>query len=223
MSGVKKSYRDITENIMPEDLILDLVKKLPLKNRLFIAIGGPGGTGKSSFAKILNRKIHDSVVLKLDNYKTPRKEREAAKIFGAAPKANRIDLIIDHLKKLKNGQEIEMPIYEGKIGMAFETKIIKPSRVIIVDGEISTYKYFISYMNISIFIDSHWRTQLNTRLNRDIDVRGFSVKKAIETFLHSNLTEFKEFGEHTKEWCDVHLFCNEDYSLQCYAISIELV
>lgn len=185
---------------------------------VLIAVGGPGGTGKSVFAQKLARRLGEATVLKLDDYKTSRAERHKANIFGPHPDANRIELITEHLAALKRGVSIDKPIYDRDTGENDRTEILHPARWVIVDGEVATYACFRNLIDFSIFIDSHWRTQLATRLGRDLDNRNYSPDKAIATFLHSNLREFTEHGAASKQWADIHLFCNDDYRLALEAV-----
>ncbi len=178
---------------------------------VFVAIGGPGGTGKTTFCKKLKLHIKDSVILSLDNYKTSRKSRHGKNLMGSNPEASRIDLIIEHLKSLEKREAIEQPVYNSKSGEIELSKKIEPASVIILDGELSTYPPLREYINFSVFIDAHWRTQLSHRLSRDIDERGYSNEKAVETFLQSNLKDFSEFGSDSKIWSDVHIYCTDNY------------
>ncbi|MFW6457019.1 MAG: dihydrodipicolinate synthase family protein, partial [Planctomycetota bacterium] len=66
------------------------------------------------------------------------------------------------------------------------------------------------------------RTQLKTRLERDMDDRNYSLDKAVATFLHSNLREFNEHGAESKNWSDIHLFCSEDYRLRIESVAHEV-
>ena len=56
------------------------------------------------------------------------------------------------------------------------------------------------------------------RVNRDINERGYTPKKAIAAFLYSNLHEFAEYGEESRKWADVHIHCSEDYRLVVDAV-----
>src|SRR5210317_1923541 len=52
---------------------------------VIIAIGGPGGTGKSTISKALLEQLPDATLLTLDDYKTPRAERQGKNLYGAHP------------------------------------------------------------------------------------------------------------------------------------------
>ena len=185
---------------------------------ILIAVGGPGGTGKTTFAGRLAGELGDAAILSLDDYKTSRSQRRHANIFGPHPSANRMDMIVRHLDCLRSGQKIDKPVYNRTTGNADSTEPFVPANWIIVEGEVATYAEFRDLVDFSIFIDSDWQTQLATRLGRDLAGRDYTPDKAIATFLHSNLREFVEHGAHSKQWADVHLFCNDRYRLRVESI-----
>lgn len=190
---------------------------------ILIAVGGPGGTGKTSFCSALADKMgDDSVVLTLDDYKTPRRVRQELNIFGAHPKANEMELICEHLKRLKLGESIQKPLYNPERGKSDTAVFFRPRKFVFIDGEISTYHEFMSYIDFSIFIDSDWRTQLRTRISRDIEERNYDKEKAIATFLYSNIKEFEEYGASSKNNADIHLYCESDYRLTLESMSKDL-
>jgi uridine kinase len=185
---------------------------------VLIAVGGPGGIGKTTFAKNLASELGAAVVLGLDNYKTPREVREQKKVYGPHPDANEMELLHRHLQQLRQGEAIKKPRYCRVRGRIQSTVTFAPDRFVLVEGEIATYREFHAQMDFSIFIDSHWETQLNTRIRRDIEQRGYSPRKAIATFLYSNLHEFEEYGVESKNWADVHIHCGSDYTLTLDAV-----
>ncbi len=192
-----------------------------LSGPFIIGVGGPGGSGKTLFARLLLKKLKKSSLLTLDDYKAPRSLREAANIYGAHPQANDIELIRRHMKMLKAGLPLEKPLYCPDRGMMHLTEKFSPSKFIIADGETATYDDFAGLVDFTVFIDSDFATQLNTRFTRDIAVRGYTPEKAALTFVHSNLIEFESHGRKTKNRCDVCLFCARDYSLSIEKISEE--
>ncbi len=228
MHKYKQHVRPIDHNRLRrrpvEELLGDVIEAVfaDEPGPVLIAIGGPGGTGKSYFAGLLARRLGDASVLRLDDYKTARADRKEAGIFGPHPDANKMDLIAEHLNCLLNGQAINKPVYDSSIGTAGSEEIYTPSRFNLIDGEVSTYRCFRDLTKFAVFIDSHWRTQLATRLGRDLDDRNCSPEKAVATFLHSNLREFADHGSESKNWADVHLFCHDDYRLELESISGEL-
>lgn len=189
---------------------------------VLIAVGGPGGTGKSWLAGLLADQLGDASVLRLDDYKTARTDRGRAGIFGPHPDANKMDLIAEHLTALQAGRTISKPVYDPSIGDAATNEEFQPAKFVLVDGEVSTYRRFRNTIDFAVFIDSDWRTQLATRLGRDLSDRNYSTEKAVATFLNSNLREFGDHGAESKNWSDAHIFCHTDYRLELESVSREL-
>lgn len=224
-----KTHLKYTRNMRQRKSAAHIISQVVKRNfadhegSVFIAVGGPGGTGKSIFCKKLKLHLKDSIILSLDNYKTSRGSRAGKNLMGTHPDANKMDLIVDHLKALENGKTIEQPIYDGTTGEIKETREIKPASIIIIDGEISTYPPFREFISLSVFIDAHWKTQLSNRLDRDIEERGYSNEKAIETFLQSNLRDFSEYGADSKIWSDIHIYSTENFDHLIESVDIGLL
>lgn len=208
----------------PEEIIATLLHEVFSEHPgpICVAVGGPGGTGKSTFSRSLAQALNDAVVLRLDDYKTPRSFRQSQNVYGPHPEANKMDLVHDHLLLMKRQTSFYKPIYCSENGQASSTEEFTPRRFNILDGEIATYRQFRDMVDFSIFIDSDWKTQLRTRISRDIESRGYSREKAIATFLQSNLREFTRYGAESKCWADIHLYCHEDYRFTIESVAEEL-
>jgi len=187
-----------------------------------IAVGGAGGTGKSTLSKKLATALGNTNILRLDDYKTCRNVRKGLGIFGPHPQANEMDLISEHLSMIKSNLVIDKPVYCSDVGRATKTEKFRPALFNIIEGEVSTYKEFSDIIDFHIFIDSDLDTQLQTRMSRDVQSRGYTSDKALETFVGSNIHEFEKYGSGTKAWADVILFCDRDYSLTISEISSTL-
>jgi len=222
-----KKFKRITDNTIrkrcPETVSQILSALFDQRARpVLIAIGGPGGSGKSTFSSALKDKLPDSSILSLDDYRIPRKLRKGCILYGSHPDANRIDLLISHCEKIKNGSAVEKPVYDPVTGEADSTVTFIPTKFVLLDGEISTYQQLRSVIDFSIFIDSDLKTQFATRVNRDMVNRGYSYEKVKSVFLQSNIKDFARFGAESRSHTDIILFCNYDYSLEIDAVSAEI-
>lgn len=208
----------------PEQVVAELLHAMfgDGSEPVLVAIGGPGGTGKSSFSKALAKQLGEATVLRLDDYKTSRAFRAARNIFGPHPEANKLELLRDHLVEMKAGRRFRRPVYNQQTGEATDAIPYEPQRFNLLDGETATYREFRELVDFSIFIDSDWKTQLATRVDRDIEERGYDREKAIATFLQSNLREFSEYGAESKKWADLHLYCDAEYHLEIESVADDL-
>ena len=98
----------------------DIAKR---KNVKMVLIAGPSSSGKTTFAQRLGLQLRINgikpVTISLDNYfvereKTPRNEKGEYDFEDI--NAIDIDLFNDHLLKLLNGEEVEMPEFDFKVG-----------------------------------------------------------------------------------------------------------
>jgi len=208
----------------PEQVVAELLEAMfyGRTTPVLVAVGGPGGTGKSTFSTALAGQLSDGSVLRLDDYKTSRAFRAERNIYGPHPEANKLELLKDHLIEMKAGRTFRRPVYDKENGEALVSTPYEPARFNILDGEIATYRDLRELVDFSIFIDSDWKTQLATRVERDIEDRGYDREKAIATFLQSNLREFSEYGAESKKWADLHLYCDAEYHLAIESVSDEL-
>ena len=94
---------------------------MTVKKPLVIGIAGGTCSGKSSIAKILIKEFDNKMsvnIIKEDDYykdQTNLSMEERAKTNYDHPLAFDFDLMIDHLKKLINGESIEKPTYDYTI------------------------------------------------------------------------------------------------------------
>ena len=156
---------------------------------VLIGIGGPGGSGKSSFSLALARQLGDARLLPLDDYRKPRSERPPG-IFGSHPAGNRLDLLNDHLEDARNGRPFERPVFCRERGAAIETEAIFPARFIIADGEIAAHRELRPLFDVRILIMAGWTQQWRVRMGRDRSERSCSLRKALALFVLSNLRDY---------------------------------
>lgn len=162
-------------------------------NCLLIAIGGPGGSGKSIFAQKLAAELKDSTILNLDNYRKPRKERADAGLLGSNPEANNIELLHKHLVLIKNNEEFEYPLYDEVSGEVNKSAICKPAKFNIIEGEITLYKNLLNLFDFSIVIDCGLFNLFMDRIRRDRNSRAYSIGKSIKVLIQSTLKDYKNY------------------------------
>ena len=175
---------------------------------LLIGIGGQGGSGKSSVSHWLVNKIEGSALLPLDDYRLPRRDRAERGLLGSHPEGNDLPRLFADLDAARSGRTIHRPIFNATAGEADQTEPVRPGSCLICDGEIAAHEELRTQFDLFILVESHWRTQLNARLSRDIAERAYALEKAIEVFLKSNLRDFPRFSAGAKDHADWVLYRN---------------
>lgn len=156
---------------------------------IVIGVAGGTGSGKTTLVKALVNRFGDNIsVLSHDNYYKRHDEmsyEERTHLNYDCPDAFDTDMMIDHLRMLKNGQAIDCPTYDYTIhNRAEEVLHIEPRRVIVVEGiMIFVNKTLCDEMNIRIFVDADADVRLCRRIRRDVKKRGRSIDSVIDQYL----------------------------------------
>lgn len=176
---------------------------------IIIGIAGGTASGKSTFARNIDLKYKDKLtILSHDYYYKNRPDltfEERTKINYDHPNAFDTDLLIEHLKLLKQGKSIEHPVYSYTTHSRENyTEISNPSRVIIVEGIlIFENKELRDLMDIKIFIDADSDTRLSRRIVRDVEDRGRSLSNILEQYFTTVKPMHEQFVEPSKKFADI--------------------
>ncbi|MEM0967691.1 MAG: hypothetical protein AAGJ81_16200 [Verrucomicrobiota bacterium] len=204
MHPIPRKALESLEKIWPE--LEQLLSGKEANRTRLIGIGGPGGAGKSSVAHWLVEKIPQTAILPLDDYRLPRHVRAPHGILGSHPQGNDLERLNRDLDKARNGQAFDRPVFDSIAGEATATETVPPVRNLLCEGEIAAHLPLRNSFGLFILVESHWRVQLNTRLSRDIDNRSYSIKKALEVFLKSNLSDYPEHSRGAEAEADMILY-----------------
>ena len=174
-----------------------------------IGIAGGTGSGKSTITKKLIQRFGDNVsVIHHDNYykahhNMPYEER--CKLNYDHPNAFDTDLLIRAVEDLKNGLEVTCPVYDFTIhDRSEETEIVKPARVIIVEGIlIFESRELCSLMDIKLYVDTDADVRILRRITRDVRDRGRSLESVIDQYLQTVKPMHEQFVEPSKKNADI--------------------
>jgi uridine kinase len=149
---------------------------------LIIGVSGGSGSGKTTFARMLHEKICQKLgsstcaILSQDSYYID----QSANFTGDGsvnfdhPSALDFPLLAEHLKILKSGNSICVPIYDFVTHKRSEEKTpfaVLP--VVIVDGMlIFSQENIRPLLDYSVFIDAPENIRFDRRLQRDVRDRG---------------------------------------------------
>ena len=176
---------------------------------MIIGIAGGTGSGKTTLTERISEQFGDNVtVLKHDDYYRRHDEmcyEERAKLNYDHPDAFETSLLIEHLKKLKNFETIQCPIYDYTIhNRSDEVKTIYPTNVIIVEGIlIFAEKELVDLMDIKIFVDTDADVRIIRRIKRDVVERARSLDSVITQYLTTVKPMHEQFVEPSKKNADL--------------------
>ncbi|OFX53244.1 MAG: uridine kinase [Bacteroidetes bacterium GWA2_30_7] len=177
---------------------------------LIVGIAGGTGSGKTTVVKkIVNNLPNESIVLLpqdsyyKDNGNLPIEER--LEINFDHPNAVEFELLIEHIKNLKNGQKIQQPIYSYLTCTRSEETIpVTPKEVIIVEGIlVLTNEELRNLFDIKVFVHADADDRLNRVIQRDIVERGRSVHKVLERYERTVKPMHLQFIEPSMRYADI--------------------
>ena len=172
---------------------------------LVIGIAGGSGSGKTTLTnRIVSQFIEDVTVINHDNYYKAHDEmeyEERCRLNYDHPNAFDTDLMIEHLKALKNGNSVECPIYDYTIhNRSKNTMTINPGKVIIVEGIlIFENQALCDQMDIRIFVDTDADLRIIRRIRRDVLERARSLDSVIDQYLNTVKPMHEQFVEPSKK------------------------
>lgn len=177
---------------------------------LIIGIAGGSGSGKTTVARKIVEKMHGHVaVVSQDSYykdqsHLPIEERQALNFDH--PNAIDWDLLTDQLRQLKEGKEIEQPVYSYITcsRSKTETEHMKPAEIIIVEGIlIFTCKKLMQEMDIKVFVDADDDDRLMRIIARDIRERGKNVEWVMDRYTKTVKPMYLQFIAPSKREADI--------------------
>ena len=177
---------------------------------LVIGIAGGSGSGKTTVAQeILQRVGRDRIAfLQHDSYYKDLSRLPAAQhadINFDHPNSLETELLIQHIASLRDGQPVEVPIYDfATDSRTSQTFTIQPQRVILVEGIlIFTEAALRNMFDVKIFVDTDSDLRFIRRLERDITERARSTESVIKQYLLTVRPMHLEFVEPSKRYADV--------------------
>jgi uridine kinase len=181
-------------------------RKLPL----IIAIAGGSGSGKTTVAQeILNRVGPDRIAyLPHDAYYKDLSglpPAQKADVNFDHPNSLETELLAQHIIQLKEGNPIELPVYDFSThSRTARTIPITPHGVIVVEGIlIFAEPELRPLFDIKIFVDTDADLRFIRRLQRDITERGRTPDSVIKQYMKTVRPMHLEFVEPSKRYADI--------------------
>lgn len=180
------------------------------KKPMIIGICGGTGSGKTTIARSLVSSIGPDrvILLEQDSYyrnlaDMPLDERHQANFDH--PDSIDSDLLYNHLKRLKAGDPVDMPIYDFRTHTRnSEVEHIEPKPVVLVEGILIFAEPRISgLLDVKVFVDTPDDIRFIRRLKRDINERGRTMESVIEQYFRTVRPMHHEFVEPSKRQADI--------------------
>ncbi len=177
---------------------------------LVIGIAGGTGSGKTTVAQQILQRVGEKHIAYLPHdayYKDLRHltPSQRAEVNFDHPDALETDLLIQHIHMLKQGQAVQVPIYDFATHTRRpETITVEPRPLILVEGIlVFVEKALRELFDLKIFVDTDADIRFIRRLERDIRERGRTMEAVIRQYLSTVRPMHLEFVEPSKRYADV--------------------
>ena len=177
---------------------------------IVIGIAGGSGSGKTTLADTLVSYFGENEVsiLRHDNYYKRNDDlsyEERAKLNYDHPDAFDTELLCEHIRQLKAGRPIDMPVYDYSVHNRSEKTIrIQPNPVIILEGIlILSEPRLVELMDFKIFVDTDADERILRRIIRDVNDRGRSLDSVIRQYRETVKPMHDQFVEPSKRKANI--------------------
>ena len=181
-----------------------------MENVIVIGIAGGTGSGKSTLIQRINEEFADKItMLSHDFYYKAHDEmtyEERCKLNYDHPDSIETELMIEHVKALKEWKAIERPVYDFTVHnrKQDETVTVMPSKVVVVEGIlIFENKELLDLFDIKVYVDTDADVRILRRILRDVQDRGRTLDSVVTQYLTTVKPMHEQFVEPSKKYADI--------------------
>ncbi len=178
-----------------------------------VGIAGGSGSGKTTFAKKIIHRIPKAIgpqvaILHQDSYYLASPSTEN-RVHGEPnfdhPGAFDWPLLMDHLTKLKNGDSVEVPVYDFKTSRRTQEVVaVGPCKTVLMEGIFALWDAEIrNLFNLKIYLNVEADIRFIRRLHRDVRERGRTLDSIIRQYYDTVRPMHHEFLEPTRQYADI--------------------
>ena len=197
---------------------------------IVIGVAGGSGSGKSTFTNRIKDYFGDDVVvLYHDNYY--RKQdgipfEQRVTVNYDHPDSLETELLVEHLKQLKEGKSIECPVYDyTQHNRSKEVLKIDPKPVILVEGILLLADPRVrDLLDIKIYVEADADERILRRISRDVEERGRDLNGIINQYLTTVKPMHYLYVEPTRSKADIVInSCKNDGAFDLFVSKIRLL
>ncbi|WP_026657355.1 uridine kinase [Butyrivibrio sp. AC2005] len=174
-----------------------------------VGIAGGSASGKTTIVNRIREQFGDDiVVISHDSYYKAHNDLsydERSRLNYDHPSSFDTELLIRDVMKLKNGEEVDIPVYDYAIHNRSEQTVhVVPKPVILLEGIlILENKQLRDLMDVKVFVDTDADERLMRRIRRDTIERARSVSSVLTQYSDTVKPMHEQFVEPSKKYADL--------------------
>ncbi|CAI5528724.1 unnamed protein product [Closterium sp. Naga37s-1] len=180
------------------------------KEPFLIGVSGGTASGKTTVCEQIIQQLHDHrvVLVHQDSFYRGLTEEElkhATDFNFDHPDAFDTDALLSTIVSLKEGQSVEIPVYDFKTHQrSTAVRKTNPADVIILEGILVFHEARVrGLMNMKVFVDTDADVRLARRIRRDTLERGRDVQGVIDQYARFVKPAFDDFVLPSKKFADI--------------------
>ena len=174
-----------------------------------VGVAGGSASGKTEIVKTLKKHFEDKIeIIEHDNYYFAHDNLtmdERASLNYDHPQAFETDLLIEHVKKIINNEEIDIPTYDFTIHTRSSDTLKKiPKPIVIVEGILVLENEELrNLMDMKVFVDCDGDVRLKRRITRDVVERDRTIESILTQYMETVKPMHELFVEPSKKFADL--------------------
>lgn len=174
-----------------------------------VEVAGGSASGKTEIVKTLKKYFEDKIeIIEHDNYYFAHDNLtmdERASLNYDHPQAFETDLLIEHVKKIINNEEIDIPTYDFTIHTRSSDTLKKsPKPIVIVEGILVLENEELrNLMDMKVFVDCDGDVRLKRRITRDLVERNRTIESILTQYMETVKPMHELFVEPSKKFADL--------------------
>lgn len=174
-----------------------------------VGVAGGSASGKTEIVKTLKKHFEDKIeIIEHDNYYFAHDNLtmdERASLNYDHPQAFETDLLIEHVKKIINNEEINIPTYDFTIHTRSSETLKKvPKPIVIVEGILVLENEELrNLMDMKVFVDCDGDVRLKRRITRDVVERNRTIESILTQYMETVKPMHELFVEPSKKFADL--------------------
>lgn len=174
-----------------------------------VGIAGGTGSGKSTLAeRMIKSFCGQALLIRHDNYYRDQSHlamSERVKQNYDHPHAFEDELLVEHLKLLRQGCSVWGPVYDFSThSRKGQRQLLEPRELIVAEGILALHNPELRQnYDLKVFVDTDADIRVLRRLTRDIAERGRTMESVMEQYIGTVKPMHEQYVEPSKRFADV--------------------
>lgn len=174
---------------------------------IIIGVVGDSASGKSTLTEGIATVLGGAdkvLILRTDDYyRFDRKERADKDVTALALTSSYLDILLQHLQLLRDGQPILKPVYDHGTGTLGRPEYVVPREFIIIEGKLGyATREMRDVYDVKVFLEPDENLRVKWKLRRDVNERGYTEAE-VHAQLKRRAADSKDFVAPQRTFADM--------------------